>query len=459
MLWGGYVSFVQGPFSSTEATLVDFFARGISFPVSLLAAGWMAYRVPKAQRWRSPWVAGALFLVGGAMLLVQSLLDIRLSAAALVSGTCFGLGSGIIFCSLQQLVAAQKVYTAGIIVFTAAGLSAAVFFIIYALPQAAIPWIAFLVLMPSTIGVLLLARREEAPAHPMFETVPRQRHDRLREAVAELWRPLLCIAFSAFIVGLIRIDSLSDGSLLHQINASNMLGLFVASLVLLGTWKFVYERIGLTKIYQVLFPLTATAFLLLPLFEGAFRNLFVSFEFLVFSITSSLMVITCARTARSQSLHPVLVYGLFGGIVYAFSVVGALVGYVLDSMQGESFMPLLVIALAAIYALSLAMTLQRRRNKEKAISGTGSGAGESVGEQKTDASFEVRCVAIVERYGLSKREAEVLSMLARGRDVPYIAEELVVSKNTVRSHTKNIFVKTGVHSRQELIDLVERSEQ
>ncbi|MFQ8867491.1 MAG: response regulator transcription factor, partial [Eggerthella lenta] len=73
-------------------------------------------------------------------------------------------------------------------------------------------------------------------------------------------------------------------------------------------------------------------------------------------------------------------------------------------------------------------------------------------------SVTAGCAVAVERYGLSRREAEVLDLLARGRDVPYVAEELVISKNTVRTHTKSIFAKTGVHSRQELIDLVESIE-
>ena len=68
------------------------------------------------------------------------------------------------------------------------------------------------------------------------------------------------------------------------------------------------------------------------------------------------------------------------------------------------------------------------------------------------------CAVVAYRYGLSRREAEVLEFLARGRDVPYVASELVISKNTVRTHTKGIFAKTGVHSRQELIDLVESVE-
>ena len=43
------------------------------------------------------------------------------------------------------------------------------------------------------------------------------------------------------------------------------------------------------RLYQILFPLTATAFLLLPLLEGTFRQVVYSLVFLVFSVTSSLM--------------------------------------------------------------------------------------------------------------------------------------------------------------------------
>ncbi|MFR3452445.1 MAG: helix-turn-helix transcriptional regulator [Collinsella sp.] len=38
---------------------------------------------------------------------------------------------------------------------------------------------------------------------------------------------------------------------------------------------------------------------------------------------------------------------------------------------------------------------------------------------------------------------------------PYIAEKLVISESTVKSHLQHIYTKCGVHSRQELISLVE----
>jgi LuxR family transcriptional regulator, maltose regulon positive regulatory protein len=49
---------------------------------------------------------------------------------------------------------------------------------------------------------------------------------------------------------------------------------------------------------------------------------------------------------------------------------------------------------------------------------------------------------------LSPRELDVLRLLATDLDGPGIARELVVSLNTVRTHTKNIYAKLGVTSRR-----------
>jgi len=49
---------------------------------------------------------------------------------------------------------------------------------------------------------------------------------------------------------------------------------------------------------------------------------------------------------------------------------------------------------------------------------------------------------------LSDRELEVLRLLASDLDGPDIARELVVSLNTLRTHTKHIYAKLGVNSRR-----------
>lgn len=65
---------------------------------------------------------------------------------------------------------------------------------------------------------------------------------------------------------------------------------------------------------------------------------------------------------------------------------------------------------------------------------------------------------IAEYYGLTRREAEVLPYLARGRSAKVIADALFVSESTIRTHTRRILEKTALHSKQELIDLIDRYE-
>jgi DNA-binding NarL/FixJ family response regulator len=45
--------------------------------------------------------------------------------------------------------------------------------------------------------------------------------------------------------------------------------------------------------------------------------------------------------------------------------------------------------------------------------------------------------------GLTQREAEILSMIARGMTNPEIAADLCLSAHTVKSHINRIFAKTG----------------
>ena len=52
---------------------------------------------------------------------------------------------------------------------------------------------------------------------------------------------------------------------------------------------------------------------------------------------------------------------------------------------------------------------------------------------------------------LSERELEVLQLLADGLSRQEIATRLIISLNTVKTHTRNIYSKLGVHNQMQAV--------
>lgn len=76
-----------------------------------------------------------------------------------------------------------------------------------------------------------------------------------------------------------------------------------------------------------------------------------------------------------------------------------------------------------------------------------------VGED--DGTITKRCGALGALYGLTLSETRILVQVGRGRSARYIADDMGISFNTVRTHIRHVYEKMGIHSKQELIDLIE----
>lgn len=61
------------------------------------------------------------------------------------------------------------------------------------------------------------------------------------------------------------------------------------------------------------------------------------------------------------------------------------------------------------------------------------------------------------KYGLTKREKEVLNFLVSGKTYKQIADELIVSPFTIRSHMENLYRKLDVHNKAEAVALAMRN--
>jgi DNA-binding NarL/FixJ family response regulator len=59
--------------------------------------------------------------------------------------------------------------------------------------------------------------------------------------------------------------------------------------------------------------------------------------------------------------------------------------------------------------------------------------------------------AIIKNYMLTTQEQNILSLMVQGKTTPEVAELLCLSRHTIVTHLKNVYLKLDVHTRHELV--------
>ena len=139
--------------------------------------------------------------------------------------------------------------------------------------------------------------------------------------------------------------------------------------------------------------------------------------------------------------------------VWAGVLVGSAAGFAVSRFAGYNATTISAVALVAIWVCILASTFFARgaadaADKPQAV------APEPEQQVVYVDRHEDQVSRLSQRFGFSAREAQVVSLFAQGRSASRIAAELTLSENTVKTHLQNAYSKAGVHSKQELLDLL-----
>lgn len=73
-------------------------------------------------------------------------------------------------------------------------------------------------------------------------------------------------------------------------------------------------------------------------------------------------------------------------------------------------------------------------------------------ETNASGGFTANTAALIKAYDLSEREIDVIRLITKRYSNPEIAEQLHVSRNTVKTHLKNIYSKLDINSRTEVTE-------
>lgn len=476
-LWGGVFPFFPDEFRTSQVTFSFMISQSLSFLFMFLSSMASSYWGHGTFARVLPLGSTAASFVGSALLIAALYLsDVQIGLVVL-AGIFLGVGAAGFALTWQRYFSSLSASFGNYFLLLATACGPIVFFVVYLVPIAVTVYLVPLVLVPLCGLCAVLSDRAVDLGQPLFEDVPAENHRTYIQVIRDYWRGAVAIGSLGFISGLIRAILLSNAALGNLIIVISMLGALLASGVLLWIWGRGTFVLDMRTVFLVLFPLTAAGLLAFPFLAGSLSPVLAGALYAVFTFASLVMLLQCMQVSRDRGINPLFVYGFFGSIIYLMQDVGLTLGYATNITLMLGTQAFLVVALAGMFVLAMALYLMRGdarlrptahtvekvefigtpvRARDDAGEGAKEGAGAAAEGAGTEDDDAERCRRIQKRYLLTNRETEIMELFAHGYSMPHIAELLVVSENTVRTHSKHLYAKLGIHKRQELIELLEQ---
>lgn len=198
----------------------------------------------------------------------------------------------------------------------------------------------------------------------------------------------------------------------------------------------------------------AAGFLVTALFDVSFFVAYAIFG-AAFMVCRALVWMYSTYIIEKLDISPLAVFGVSQGCFALAVVVGTPVVQMFASMAPIGGAQWTTIALVAIFLIFATAVSILNHKDISTIWGLAEPAI-TAGNRSCDTPAVIDPIVVLkERYALSDREAEVATLLAKGRSLPFIQKELHIAKGTAQTHLNHIYRKLNVHSRQEFLDLVE----
>lgn len=212
-------------------------------------------------------------------------------------------------------------------------------------------------------------------------------------------------------------------------------------------------------VYQVGFPLMALGFLIIASDSGlaiggishvSGTNFVLGELFYIagYYYTEVIMWTICAYLIVQHRANKTRMFAWTGFVLIVGQLTGFLVSFPLSSIVASQA----VLCIIAIFALLFSGLLIATNESMWAEWG----GARPTEEEAAIGPFRQACQDLAREAGLTDREAQLLVLFAHGRNIDFICNELYISKNTAKTHSRNIYRKLDVHSQQELINAVER---
>ncbi|MEY8563069.1 helix-turn-helix transcriptional regulator [Eggerthellaceae bacterium 3-80] len=264
------------------------------------------------------------------------------------------------------------------------------------------------------------------------------------------WKAMVFMAAYALGYGLMETHMYVDLFGPHSTPGTLLMGVLVFVFVLVRGDKF---NFGI--IYRVALPLIVVALFLVPAFGHVPRSVAGWCMAAAYTGQSILIMLVMSSICYRYGVSAIWLFGLERAVRQIAMWLGRMLATWAEGTQvlgasGEMIVSLL--ALAAVFAAALLLFSERDLTSRWGADFIEGGVGAAVTMRKQ--ALTDRCAEVARTYKLSSREEEVLVLLAKRKTVGIIQRELVIANGTAKAHVRHVYRKLGIHTRQELFDLL-----
>jgi DNA-binding CsgD family transcriptional regulator len=421
----------------------------IALSLILLAGGLLPRQMKRLMQARAVMVASPLLVSVGSLLLLTATDSNSALAWPLLCGICTGIGSGFLLLYWGEVYGSSDSTTAQI--HSALAFMLALFiYALFLLLSSNLLYILAGTILPLLSGLVLMRALRDVPGERETHPIPGGEANVFRVAVVALIISFVHAALLGVISNIPRAAAAAPSLVAAEM--SYALTLFISTLiiaVLIFITIFVSKKSDMGFIYRFVLIFMIVGVLFSPFLGmlGTLSSVIVNAGYGCFEL---IFWIALSNICFRYHISAVQVFGLGRG--------GWAIGVFLGSFYpplpfmemlhiDAPVMPFFLVAILIICVVASYVFILPERTITTITTGYGVRRG----------SLQSRCQKLSHQFSLSQRENEVLVCLVKGRDTSYIQHSLNISAGTVSTHRQRIYQKLGVHSRQELLDLLEET--
>jgi DNA-binding CsgD family transcriptional regulator len=301
-------------------------------------------------------------------------------------------------------------------------------------------------LIPLSLAGFYLSQRLQSPQARVYfkafsEKLPKRRvfADTLGTYPAFFWVVLVL----GLIYGFCMVNSFAW---LNQTSAAfaTAAALLMPGFITLVTYFIIKRTVNLRTLSSVILLLTIIALLPTLFMPTNVMWVFALLSFIAFNLFDLSAIATQVEIGKTSETFGVAII-VFGRLVLFVGItLGLFLRFIINNASIDQLLQHSITATLIIIAIASFLS----------FASSNSGL-ETKASLPGNTPFKQAVSQVANKYGLTPREQDILSLIAKGYNARRIETEALISQNTAKSHLYHIYTKLDVHSQQEIIEMID----